>query len=162
MILGRVVGPFGVKGEMKVEAYSDAPERFKQLRTVFLGADRAEHVVAGVRMHKGRALIRLEGIDTPEQVVALRTPDMAIPRSELPQLPDGHYYLDDVVGMEVVTQDGQRVGLVDDVLQTGSNDVFVVGTGPRQVLIPSIKDAVLDINMDVQRIVVDSWVLRND
>jgi 16S rRNA processing protein RimM len=77
-------------------------------------------------------------------------------------LPDGHYYLDDLLGIEVFTTDGHILGSITDVLRTGANDVFVVNTGRSAILIPSIKDAVSVLDLAGRRIVVEPWVLTAD
>ena len=159
MVIGRIVGPFGVRGEMKVEPLTDFPERFRSLKRVYLGDARREAEVLGSRNHKGQILLRLAGIDSPEAVKELRKPELHVPRAEAWSLPEGHYYLDDVIGLQVETTDGATIGEVTDVVRTGSNDVFVVGTGATAVLVPVIKDAVTELDMRARRVVIEPWVL---
>jgi 16S rRNA processing protein RimM len=162
MVIGRIVGAFGVHGEVKVELLTDYPERFKGMKNVLLGKDRQPITIDAVRSHKGRILIKLAGIDTPEAVDNLRGDELAVPRSEAIKIPEDHYFLEDVIGCEVVDEVGTPVGQVTDVLRTGSNDVFVVGTGQDAVLIPSIKDAVVKLDLPRRRICVQRWVLESE
>jgi 16S rRNA processing protein RimM len=160
MVIGRIVGAFGVHGEAKVELLTDFPDRFNGLEHVLLGPDLKPATITAVRSHKGRLLIRLENVETPEAVEALRGAELAVPREEAVELPEGHYYLEDVIGCVVLTVSGAQVGKVMDVLRTGSNDVFVVGSGNDATLIPVIKDAIADLNLRERRIVVEGWVLE--
>jgi 16S rRNA processing protein RimM len=160
MVIGRIAGAFGVRGEIKVELLTDFPDRFDHLEEVLVGPDRAKVRVEGVRPHKGRVLLKLEGVDAPEDVDALRGKDLAVLRTEAVSLPEGHYYLDEVVGCEVFTEGGLSVGSVTDVIRTGSNDVFVVGTGTSAPLIPVIADAIEELDVAGRRVVVRNWVLE--
>jgi 16S rRNA processing protein RimM len=160
MVIGEVAGPFGVRGEIKVQPLTDFPERYKKLDHVFLGSERREHAVTGSRVHQGRILLKVQGIDTPEQVAALGHADISLPRTEAVALPEGSYYLDDLIGVRVRTPDDQDVGPIKDVLRTGSNDVWVVECGTENVLIPAIADAVQELNLKEKYAVVARWVLE--
>jgi 16S rRNA processing protein RimM len=160
MLIGTVQGAFGLRGELKIKPHTDFPERFARLRQVFLGPQRAPYTVKRSRPHQDRVLLTLAGVETPERARDLTGLDLAVPRSEAVELPEGHYYLDDLVGLTVFSADGKAVGEVSDVLQTGSNDVLVVGRGNNAVLIPLIADAVVELNVEGRRAVVQSWVLE--
>lgn len=159
MLIGRVAGPFGVRGEIKVDMLTDFPERFRELRSVYVGASHAAHRVEGSRMHAGRILLRLSGLDTPEAADALRGAEIFVPRSQAAVLPPGHFYLEEAIGLAVETTDGKELGPVTDVLKTGSNEVFVVGSGTQAVLIPVISGAIAELDLDQRRVVVEPWVL---
>ena len=160
MPVGRVAGPFGVKGEAKVDLLTDFPDRFRDLASVHIGPERRVFTIERCRRHQARVVLKLAGVDTPEAVDALRGQELAVPREQAVKLPPGHYYLDDLTGMEVVTEDGSRVGVIRDVIQTGSNDVYVIGEGRGEILIPAIKDAVKEIDAERRRVVIDPWVLQ--
>lgn len=162
MVIGEVAGAFGVRGEIKVTLLTDFPERFKRLDRVFLGPDHTEHPVAHSRLHQGRVLLKLTGIDTPEAVTKLGHADICIPRREAVPLPDGAYYLEDVIGVQVRTVGGDLIGTVSDVLRTGSNDVWVVTDGSKSTLVPAIADAVRDLNVAEKCAVILPWVLEFD
>lgn len=159
MLIGRIVGAFGVRGEIKVEPLTDFPERFGALQRIYLGAGREPRAVEGTRRHKGLVLLRLPGIETPEEVKALAQTEIFVPRSEAATLPEGHFFLGDMVGMEVVTTDGRPVGPIREVIRTGSNDVFVARGAGGDVLIPVIKDAVRDLDLAGRRVTIEPWVL---
>jgi 16S rRNA processing protein RimM len=162
MVIGTVVGTFGVRGELKVELHTDFPDRYTGLTTVYVGPRRVPHAVVAARKHGGRVLLRLAGVDAPEQADALRGRELAVPRAEAVPLPEGYYYLDDLVGVEVSTADGRALGSISEVLRTGSNDVYVVGTGGKALLVPAIRDAVRDLDLATRRLIVEPWVLDVD
>lgn len=153
-LIGRVVGAFGVRGEMKVQSFSAFPDRFKNLKEVYVGDQYRRHEVIGSRFHKYE-LLRLSGIDTPEQVNALRGSDLWIPRSEAMALPEGEYYADDIIGLTVETTQGQVIGQVTDLLETPANDVYVVRGQHGEVLVPAIRDVVRELDVVGGRIIVD-------
>lgn len=160
LVIGRIVGAFGIRGEAKIDPQTDYPERFERADHLYLGDDHRRVQVQTARTHKNQVLLKLEGVDSPEAVVALRGLEVMVPREEALPLPAGHYYLADIVGMEVITVEGQIVGHVTDVFRTGSNDVYVVGHGVNEVLIPAIQDAVTNLDLENGRITVDQWVLE--
>lgn len=160
MLIGKIVGPFGIQGELKVEEHTDFPNRFKRLATVALGSERREYAVQSARRHKGRVLLRLVGVETPEAARDLAGKEIAIPRGEAMPLPEGHYYLDDILGAEVFTPEGTAVGRVSDVIQTGANDVYAVKSEQQTILIPVTKDAVRELDVAGRRVIVEPWVLE--
>ncbi|MGH2447017.1 MAG: ribosome maturation factor RimM [Chloroflexota bacterium] len=162
MRIGRVAGAFGVRGEMKVESHSDFPDRFQQLERVYLGPGHRAFEVEHTRPHGSHVLFKLQGIETPEAVRELGQMDVAVPREEAVALPEGHYYLDDLLGAAVETVAGDPVGEISEVLQTGSNDVFVVHQQAGNVLIPATKDAVVELDIAARRVVIEPWVLQTD
>lgn len=159
MVIGRVVGAFGLRGEAKVELLTDFPDRFNGLATVLVGRDRRPMAIEGVRPRRGGLLLLLRGVQSPEAVTALLGSELAVPRSEAVALGDGEYFLDDLLGCEVVAEDGTALGAVAHVLRTGSNDVLVLGSGRSERLIPVIKDAIEQLDLDTRRIRVRNWVL---
>lgn len=160
MVIGTVAGPFGVRGEAKITLNTDFPDRFRALSVVFLGPDRRRLDVVHTRRHKGQVLLKLGGIDSPEAVRALGGQEVTVPRSQAVPLPEGHYYLDELVGTQVSLPDGRALGEVVDVLRTGGNDVFVVKAGTKELLIPSITDAVRRLDVPARVLVVEPWVLE--
>jgi 16S rRNA processing protein RimM len=160
MLIGKIAGPFGIRGELKVEEHTDFPNRFKRLKTVTLGPERQTYAVQSARRHKGRVLLSLAGVETPETARDLTGMEIAVPRSEAMPLPEGHYYLDDIVGADVITPDGAVIGRVSDVIQTGANDVYAVESGKNTLLIPVTKEAVRELDVAGRRVIVEPWVLE--
>jgi 16S rRNA processing protein RimM len=160
MVIGEIAGAFGVRGEMKVQPLTDFPERFDDLTEVFVGRQRRVVTVERVRKQGDRFLVKLAGIDTPEAVDTLRHAEIAIPRDQAMVLPEGHFYLEEIIGAAVLDEAGAPVGTVRDVLRTGSNDVFVVRGSAGERLIPAIADAIVSLDVAEKRIVVRDWVLQ--
>lgn len=157
--IGAVTAPHGVRGEVRVMPLTDFPDRFFDLKRVFLlqGATRHEYRVEGVKsLSRGLFLLKLQGVDRREDAERLRRAEVQVPRAEAVPLPPGMYYVFDLVGARVVTVDGQELGLLKDVLTTAANDVYVVEDGAgREVLIPAVSHVVLSIDVDRGEIIVD-------
>jgi 16S rRNA processing protein RimM len=147
--IGKVVAPFGVQGELKVILLSDIPDRFNGLDRVYAGPTHVQHRIEHVRPHKGEIVVlKLQGIDDANTAEKMRNFDLAIPATELAQLPPDSYYQHDILGLQVVTVKGRTVGTIVDIIVTGSNDVYVIKspTG-EQNLIPAIKDVVKQVDL---------------
>jgi 16S rRNA processing protein RimM len=160
MVIGRIVGPFGVRGEVKVQLETDFPERFRGLKRVYLGTDRRPVPVLGARLHKSQALLKLQDIDTPEEVRTLIGQDILVPRAEAVALPPGHFWLSDLLGATVYDDEDAYVGRITDVVRTGANDVWVVNEGRDMILVPATKDAVVKLDVAAGVIVVGRWAVQ--
>lgn len=155
MVIGRIVKPHGVRGEVRVEIITDLPERFTWLETVYVGEEDPKEVgVESVRFHKNFVLVKLAGYDTRESAVELRAQMLLVPEDEGIPLEDGEYYLYQLVGLAVYTDEGEHLGEVVEVLETKANNVFIVD-GPRgEVLLPDTDEVILDIDFEDGRIEV--------
>lgn len=155
--IGKVVAPFGLRGELKVLLLTDIPDRFVSLDAVHLGPDHILHAIQAVRPYKGEMIVlKLEGIDDANTAQALRNFDLTIPLSELAKLPPDSYYQHDILGLTVRTLDGREVGNIIDIMPTGGNDVYVVkAQDGQQVLIPAIKDVVKQIDLTRKMMYID-------
>ena len=154
--IGRIVQPHGVRGEVSVEVLTDFPERFDTIEVVYLGsASEAEaRQVKTARWHQDRVLLSFEGCEDRTAAEGLRGLLVQIPIEEAMPLPEGEYYAYDLIGLDVVTVEGEALGRVDDILFTGANDVYVV-VGPRgQILLPAIADVVERIDLSAGQVVV--------
>lgn len=160
MVVGRVAGTFGVRGELKVEPLTDFLDRFERLDCVYLGPQHTPYRLERSHLHKSHVLFKLDGIDSPESAGKLHGLDVEVPRSHAVDLPEGHYFLADLIGLAVRTPQGMQVGTVTDVLRTGSNDVYVVTAGAETVLIPGIRDAVVELDLAGRELIVEPWVLE--
>lgn len=140
----------GLGGEVVVDSFSDAPERFAPgsvLTAVPPSGKSFPVTVAASRPFGARLLVRFEGVASRTDAEALHGIDLTIPRSEVAPLPEGRFYRFELVGLAVVTRAGERLGAVADVFSTGSNEVYVV-RGPRgEILLPGLKDVILEIDL---------------
>jgi len=154
LIIGRVLKPFGVRGELKVEILTDFPERFASLRTVYLGDDAKSFSVEQARLHSDAALIKLAGIDTPEDAATLREQWVRVAVEDAVALPAGRVYLYQLIGLRVKTTAGQSLGEITEVLDTRANGVYIVHDGTREILLPAIPDVVKEINLERGEMIV--------
>lgn len=158
--IGRITRPHGLRGEVRVQIITDFPERFQAMDSVIVQTPdgvRRRYNINGVRFHKGFVILQLEGVDTVEDAQRLRNSLLRVTRDELVPLPPGHYYISDLIGLEVYTEFGELLGTVSDVLQPGANDVYVVrpaAEGTEEILLPAIRDVVKDIDLESGRITV--------
>lgn len=157
--IGVVTAPQGVRGAVRVRPLTDFPERFHDLKRVFLlkGKDRTESRVAWVKRHtRGLLLLKLEGVDDRDGAESWREAEIQLPREEAVPLPEGAYYIFDLVGSEVALTSGERIGELVDVLTTAANDVYVVRRdGGAELLIPAVRQIVKAIDTSAGRIVID-------
>jgi len=148
--IGKVVAPFGIHGEIKVLSLTDIPNRFAELEVIYLGSDHIRHSIKSIRPYKGDMVVmKLAGIDDANAAETVRNLDLSIPLSQLAPLPPDSYYQHDIIGLEVVTIDGQNVGKIVDIMVTGSNDVYIIEgkISGREILIPAIKDVIRQVDL---------------
>jgi len=147
LVIGRVVAPRGVRGELKVAVETDTPERFLRTSRVFLGEERRVYTVRAARLHQGHALLRLSGIETRDHAETWRDAYVYISLADAPPLEDGEYYHYQIKGLRVRTTEGEELGRITEVLETGANDVWVVRGRGGEVLIPALKDVVMGVDL---------------
>jgi 16S rRNA processing protein RimM len=155
LVIGRVARPWGTQGELKVEIMTDFPDRFALLRKVYLGPKAVPFTLEGFRLHKGSALLKLEGCHDRAAVEKLRGQLVQIPIEEAMPLEEDEYYEHQIVGLTVWTTGGECLGTVDEIIFTGSNDVYVVRGEGREILIPAIENVVLEVNLAKRRLIVE-------
>lgn len=156
LAVGRISKPHGIKGEVRVELMTDQPERFELLDAIYVGEDSPRRVaINSVRYHQGIVLLRLEGYPTRTEAESLRGELLQVPISEAVPLEDGEYFLYQILGLEVFTNDGQSLGRLTEILETGANNVFVVEGMKRQYLLPDIPDVIKEIDIENGRLVID-------
>ncbi len=150
-------GPFGVRGELKVRSLTDIPNRFQQLGAIHLSPDHQRYKIEHVRPYKGEMVIlKLAGIDDANTAEPLRNRSLLIPLGQLAELPPDSYYQHDILGLTVLTLAGRELGPVVDIIETGSNDVYVIkDSSGKQVLIPAIKAVVKQIDLLRQTMYID-------
>lgn len=152
--VGQIVNTHGLKGEVKVNPWTDAPEVFEAFDEVYL-ADETVYKIENVRYQKNCALLKLSGIDVIEKAERLKNKILMAKREIFDALPDDTYLVADIKGLTV--KDEEIIyGTVDDVITTGSNDVYIVKSeGRKDILIPAIKDVILEINVKEGYILVN-------
>lgn len=155
LVIGEITKPHGVRGEMRVMPLTDRPERFTWLQEIYLGENGETPVpVAMARLHQNFVLLKLKGYETRDAAESLRGTKLFIPADQAIPLEEGEYYLYELIGMDVLTDAGEHLGEVTDVIETGANNVFVVEGAEQELLIPDIPDVILDIDFEDGRITV--------
>ncbi len=151
--VGRIKGPHGIKGEVKILSLTDFPSRFRPGLVLFISPPLGQIQRLTIESMKPKAkdlIIKFEDIDTREQAESLRGRSLEVSVDELENLPEGEYWQFQIVGLEVYTTDNLYLGRVSDILQTGANDVYVVESAEperEQVLIPAIKQVVKRVDL---------------
>ena len=154
--VGQIVNTFGIKGELKVTPFTDDINRFDDLEKVYVKTRREEKLykVEGVRYHKNMVLLKLEGIENPEQGELLKNSYLEIDRADAIPLEEGQYFIVDLIGLDVYTDEGKLLGNVEDIYYTGANDIYVVKDElGKQVLLPGIKEVIKEVKLDDKIIV---------
>ena len=154
LIVGRILAPWGIRGEVKVEVLTDFPERFAPGKAVYLDTGPLE--IERCRYYKHHLILKLVTVDSIEAAEKLRGQALTIPSSELHPLPEGQYYTFQLIGLKVVTTEGQTLGHVTDIMSTGSNDVYIVAGKRGEILIPAIEDVVKSIDLKKGKMVVEA------
>lgn len=151
--VGRVVAPWGVRGDIKVEVMTDFPDRFSPQEKVYIEGRAV--TIERSRWHQGRVILKLAAIDSVEDAEGLRDRFLEVPQSQLRPLPKDEYYQFQLLGLEVWTTEGELLGQIARILPTGSNDVYVVPSRHGELLIPAIEDVVKSVDLERGRIIIE-------
>jgi 16S rRNA processing protein RimM len=155
--IGKVLKPWGVTGEMKIEPMTDFPERFQGLRRVYLVSPTGKEIaceVKAVRYAGGAPFLLFVGYDSPEKAKTLNGWLIKVPEEETVPLPEGTYYWFELIGMEVVSESGEKLGKIVDIFETGSNDVYVMKHGRKEIYIPATAEVVKQVDRKEKRMVI--------
>lgn len=149
--VGQISKPHGIKGEVKVIPLTDDIKRFRKLKKVYI--DGNEKTIVWCKMQVDRVILKIEGIDTIEAAEILRNKYIQVKREEAVRLPKDSYFVTDLVSCTVYDTLENKIGKIYDVIKTGSNDVYWI-KDEKEVLIPALKDIVLEVDIDSHRIVI--------
>ena len=149
LITGTVLKPQGIRGELKIKPFTDSAEVFRSFRRVFL--DGEEYKVLGVRTGDGFVYLSLRGVPDRNAAELLRGKEVSIPRDEAPELPAGSYYIADLLGSELVTEEGKLLGILTDITPSGT-DVYTMSANGRKILFPAAAGVVLHVDTEAKRI----------
>lgn len=149
--VGIITTTHGVKGEVKVFPTTDDPKRFKQLKTVLLdtGKDKKELHLESVKFFKQFVIVKFKEFQTMNEVEGLRQMPLLITRDQAVPCGENENFIADLIDLKVITEDGNELGVLTDVLQTGANDVYIVKMkNGKDLLIPAIRQCILDVDLD--------------
>ncbi len=155
--IGQIVNTNGLKGLLKVKPLTDDITRFEELETIYIQihSQLVEKKIEKVRYVKNMVLLKLEGIDDINEAEKYRNLYIKINRKDIKELPENSYLIVDMLKCEVYTEENELLGKMIDVLQTGSNDVYVVkNENGKEILLPAIKDVVKKVDIQNKKIIV--------
>jgi len=157
--VGKIVNTHGIKGEVRIISRTDFPEeRYKVGNSLHIFIDDKEPIevtVQSYRTHKNFDLVTFEGYDNVNQVEKFKGSLVKVHESQLGELEEGEYYFHEIIGCTVVTEEGEELGAIKEILTPGANDVWVVkGAKGKEILIPFIDDIVQEINLEEKRITI--------
>lgn len=149
--IGQIINTHGLKGELKVYPLTDDIRRFRKLKSVFIGE--VEKQVIWCKLQTDRVILKLEDINSIEEAEKYKGTYIKVSRKDAVKLPEGRYFIVDIIGCTVYDEKDTEIGPVYDVIQTGSNDVYWI-KGENEVLIPAIKDVVVKMDIENKKIVI--------
>jgi 16S rRNA processing protein RimM len=155
--VGVISTTHGVRGEVKVFPTTDDPKRFNELKQLFLdtGKDLIKLEIDGVKFFKQLVILKFKGIDNINDVEKYRGKDLLIKREDAVKLEKDEYFIFDLIDSEVFTDEGEKLGVLTEIMTSAANDVYIVKTAEnKEILLPSIKECILDINVENKKIIV--------
>lgn len=155
--IGQIVNTFGIKGMVKIKPFTENLEQFEELKKIYIKNKKSkkEYKIQEVKYHKQMVLIKFEGVENPEEADLLRGSYVLIDRKDAKPLEEGTYYIVDLLGLEVYTDENILLGKVDDIYNTGSKDIYVVKDNlGKQVLLPGIEEVIKKVDLENKKIIV--------
>ena len=155
--VGVISSTHGVRGEVKVFPTTDDVKRFKDLKHIYLdtGKEQMSLEIEGVKFFKQFAILKFKGIDNINDIEKYKGRPLFVDREDAVELEDDEYYIADMIGISVFTEDGKQFGTLKDVMETGANDVYIIDSNEHgEVLLPAIKECVLDVNIEEGKMTV--------
>lgn len=155
--IGQIVNTFGIKGMIKVNPFTDDITRFDRLKKVYVEKSKIkkEYEIEEIKYHKNMVLIKFKGIDSVEEAESLRNSYLKVDRKDEPELEEGTYYIVDLLGLDVYSDQGESLGKLDDIFNNGSTDIYVVKDEMgKQLLLPAISDVIKKIDLEEKKVIV--------
>jgi len=155
--IGQIVNTFGIKGQVKVVPFTDDITRFDYLKNVYVKTKKEtkQYEVEEVKYHKNFVLLKFKGINWVEEAETLRDSFLEVERSDAIPLEEDTYYIVDLIGLEVYSDEDKLLGKLEDIFNTGSNDIYVVKDElGKQLLLPAISEVIKQINIEEGKIIV--------
>ena len=155
LAIGVIVAPHGTRGEVRMQVWTQFPEHLSEISTVYLGDEQRPRRLRHVGVAKGNATLALQGITDRESAEELRGAVVRIDREQAAPLEEGEFYQFELIGLDVETEDGELVGKLVEIIETGANDVYVVrDEHGKETLYPALKDVVPVIDVEAHKMIV--------
>lgn len=155
VVVGKLRRPHGVMGEMSMSLMTDFPKRLKKGTELFVGKKRDRLLIRSIRFTEKGALIAFEDYLDCDVVGIFRNQYVYKKIEKNPDLPEGEFYHHEIIGMNVFSESGEALGIIDEIVETGANDVYVIRSGKKdEILIPAIKSVIMDIDRSTKRMIV--------
>ena len=150
--VGKIVNTFGIKGEVKVALYTENINNFKKGNKIYV--NNKEMQIEKSRLQKNMLILKLKGVDNMTDAEDLRDSIITVERNKK-ELPSGTYYIADLIGLDVYTDEGNLLGKIIDIYNTGANDIYTVKTlEGKEVLLPAIKDVIKQVDIQNEKVIV--------
>lgn len=147
VIVGQILGAHGLSGALRVKVFSDVAHRFDVSQVLYVRGDPYQ-ITSSTRASAGAVILKFYGIESVDAAHALNGEPVTIPQDAVPPPPDGEYFHFQLLGLRVVTDDGEELGRVSEILETGSNDVYVVSGESGELLLPALAEVVKRVQLD--------------
>ena len=149
LVVGRLRRPHGVRGEILMEVITDFPERLQDSTLVYVGEDHQELRIRSRRAQGANLVLAFDGYNSPEEAGELRNKLVFVRAADRPALPEGEYYHHQLIGLRVISDEGQYLGTLKNILDYAANDVYVIqAEGGQEILLPAIDSVILDVDLD--------------
>ena len=155
--IGQIVNTFGIKGIVKVNPFTDDISQFEKLKSILVDkkGKLLEMQIEEVKYSKNQILLKLKGVDTIEEAEKYRNCYLKLPREKAKKLPPNTYFIADLIGLKVYTDEGNLLGILEDIYNSGASDIYVVKDElGKQILLPAIKDVIKQIDLEEEKVIV--------
>jgi 16S rRNA processing protein RimM len=143
--IGKIINTFGIKGEIKVYPYNNLIDEVKELTI-----SNKKYEIEKIRYQKNIAIIKLKGLDDISEAEKFKGTILEIDKTEAPELPENTFYVKDIIGLDVYTDEGKYLGKIDDVFNTGANDIYSIG----EILLPATEEVIKQIDIENKKMIV--------
>jgi 16S rRNA processing protein RimM len=155
LAIGFLRRPHGVSGEIIMDLHTDFPDRIKVGRKVYIGDDHEAATFGSVRVHGNGLLVSIRGYDTPETAGRFRNQWVYVKAKDVPPLPEGKHYKYEMIDLDVVDDNGNTLGKLAEILETGANDVYIIrDEAGKEILLPAIPSVILNVDMEARLVKV--------
>ena len=155
--IGQIVNTFGIKGMVKVNPFTDDISQFEKMKSILIDKKGTliEMQIEEVKYSKNQVLLKLKGIETIEEAEKYRNCYLKLPREKAKKLPEGTYFIADLIGVDVYTEEGNLLGKVEDIYNSGASDIYVIKNElGKQILLPATKEVIKQIDLEQDKIIV--------